>query len=420
MLAGRSAVRRIQAFDPSSFKCQIAAEIEEFKVSKFVPKWYRKATKVMARDIALAVAAADQAARDAGLTTKGTSNDGQAVSHDPTRVGCHIGAGLIAAELDELTSALATSRDGDGRFNIRNWGREGMNNLYPLWLLKYLPNMLACHVTIIHDTHGPSNTITCGDTSAMLSIGESLRVIQRGAADACFCGGAESKVNPMAFLRQYFANRLTPQGNDEPPGAVRPFCRTASGTALGEGGAIVILEERVSFERRAAGRDGGQAYARVIGFGASQSVNRATRNLLPEKDGRGIAQAIKAALREADVDPGEIDLVVPFGLALPACDEAEAEAFRKIFGNRLAKIPLVPIKTYVGNCCAGAAALDVCIAAAALHHQTIPAVINCCEPLEGINAATAPSRPANLKHALVVSTGMGGQNAALVLKRFED
>src|SRR5690606_15661492 len=116
---------------------------------------------------------------------------------------------LIAADLDELTMALNESRKEDGSFDIHHWGAEGMRNLTPLWLLKYLPNMLACHVTIIHDVRGPSNTITCAEASGGLSFGESLRVIQRGAADACFCGGAESKVNPMTFYRQVLTGRLT-------------------------------------------------------------------------------------------------------------------------------------------------------------------------------------------------------------------
>jgi len=150
--SGASAIAPVRAFDASAMGSPIAAEIPEgFKVRDFVPKSYRKGTKVMARDIELAVAAADLAARDAGLVTKGTDPEGEP-SYSPDRVGCHIGAGLIAADLDELTSALVMSKDADGKFDIHHWGQEGMTHLTPLWLLKYLPNMLACHVTIIHDT----------------------------------------------------------------------------------------------------------------------------------------------------------------------------------------------------------------------------------------------------------------------------
>ncbi|MEL7087302.1 MAG: beta-ketoacyl synthase N-terminal-like domain-containing protein, partial [Planctomycetota bacterium] len=137
--AGASALAPVRAFDASAIGSPIAGEIEEgFKVRAHVPKSYRKATKVMARDIELAVAAADLAARDAGLVTKGTDPDGTP-SYAPDRVGCHIGAGLIAADLDELTAALVTSADADPEsFDIHEWGREGMNHLTPLWLLKFL------------------------------------------------------------------------------------------------------------------------------------------------------------------------------------------------------------------------------------------------------------------------------------------
>ncbi len=415
LVAGRTAVDEIAAFDASRLDCRIAAEVRDFRINQYVPKTYRKATKVMARDIELAVACADRAARDAALVTKGTAENGEAHSYEGPRMGCHIGAGLIAAELDELTGALVTAQGAAGDFDMGQWGREGMQNLYPLWLLKYLPNMLACHVTIIHQTQGPSNTITCGETSATLSVGESMRVIQRGAADVCFCGGTDCKINPMAFLRQLLAQRLTTTGNDDPAGAVRPFCETAAGTVLGEGGGILILESETTWR----GRSTEAPYAELVGFGASQSVHRPSRNMLPDPDGEGIEQAVRAALRDAALDGSEIDLIVPCGMAVPEVDRAEAAALRRVFGPRLADIAMAPTKAAVGNCAAGAGALDACVAAAALRHQRVPAVLNCQRPLEGLAAAAAESRPADLRQALVLSLGIGGQNAALVLKRSE-
>ncbi len=412
--AGRSAVAPIAAFDASGFAARIGGEVRDLDIKQYVPKSYRKATKVMARDIELAVAAADFAARDAGLTTRGTNPDA-APSYDPQRVGAHIGAGLIAAEINELSSALSEATDGEGKFDFHKWGAEGMTHLTPLWLLKYLPNMLACHVTIIHDAQGPSNTITCNEASATLSIGESLRVIQRGQADACFCGGADSKLNPMGLLRQLYTGLLNTQASDQAAaaGAVRPFCATARGGAIAEGGGIVVLEALQTFEKR----PGARAYAEVIGFGASQTVNPASRNVTPDAAGRGIAHAIAAALREAKIGPDAIDLIVPFGIGAPATDQAEAAALRSVFGDALASVPIASLKSMAGNCAAGSGGLDVCVAAMALAQQTLPAVINCTQPLPGLRAAAAPSRPAPLRHALVYSTGLGGQNAALVLKR---
>jgi len=418
-VAGRVGIGPIEQFDAGGFACKAAGEVRDFSVKDYVPKSYRKATKVMARDIEMAVAAAHLAAMDAKLITRGIDPDGT-LSYPPHRVGAHIGAGLIAAELNELTAALAEARDEEGKFDIHRWGESGMQHLTPLWLLKYLPNMLACHVTIIHDCQGPSNTITCAEASAGLSIGESLRVIQRGAADACFCGGAESKLNPMAYLRQMMTDRYNTQ-DEEPATMVRPFCQSAAGCVVGEGGGIVVLESLETFEARAAQAEGGnkpRAYAEVVGFGASQSVNLSARNSRPDPQGRGIAVALRAAIREAGVTPDAIDLVIPFGLGLPETDHAETEALKRVFGERLRDVPLVSPKALVGNCGAGAGGVDVCLAAKALSEQRIPAVVNCPTPLPGLMADENPARDAKLGYVLTYSAGIGGQNAALVLKRW--
>jgi 3-oxoacyl-[acyl-carrier-protein] synthase II len=170
MLEPRTGIRRIQRFNPDGFDCRYAGELDDVQlnIKQIVPKSYRKATKVMCRDIELAVAGADAAVRDAGLVTKATDPDAQP-TYPPHRVGCQIGAGLIAADVDELTAALVSSRSENGAVDLADWGANGMQNLTPLWLLKYLPNMLACHVTIIHDCQGPSNTITAASARPLRS-----------------------------------------------------------------------------------------------------------------------------------------------------------------------------------------------------------------------------------------------------------
>ncbi|MBL7132637.1 MAG: beta-ketoacyl-[acyl-carrier-protein] synthase family protein, partial [Phycisphaerae bacterium] len=159
LLDGKQCIRRIDLFDPSKFPSQIGGQMTGFSARKFVPKDYRKAVKVMARDIEIAVAAADLAVRDSGLVTRGMEG---AMTVDPKRLGCNVGSGLICTDLNELGSAVNTAAV-DGKFDFKVWGSSGMENLTPLWLLKYLPNMLSCHVTIIHGAEGPSNAITCGE-----------------------------------------------------------------------------------------------------------------------------------------------------------------------------------------------------------------------------------------------------------------
>lgn len=414
LLAGRSGVNRIRAFDPSGFDSQVGGEVCELKMGDFVPKGYRKATKVMARDIELAVAAAYQAAKDANLRTKcfverGEVPEGAAV--DPTRFGANIGAGLICADLNELASALATAADETKEFNIRLWGREGMNNLTPLWLLKFLPNMLACHVTIVHDAQCASNTITCGEASSHLAIGEAFRTISSGAADVCICGGAESKLNPMGLMRQSLLKRLATNANDTPAAACRPFDIKRTGTVISEGGGLIILEEFEHAQRR-----GARIYGELIGFGAGANIKSWSK---PDPEGRAVRVAIDKALADAHVTPDQVDLIAAFGSAIPEYDVSEAKGLHAALGARAAKAPVMAIKGAIGNNGAGSGAIDFAVAVMASYSGTIPASKNAerVDPECGLNVITGG--PKELKPNVVLSTAYalsGGQTAALVFK----
>jgi len=427
LCAGRTAIGKPTIFDSSGFATRLAGQLPgEFSAKDFVPKSYRKAVKVMARDSEIAVAAAKLAAEDAGLITRG-SLDGAAgtPTYPSDRMGCQIGAGLINAETDELTSALATSTNEQGAFDYRKWGAAeggggGMNNLQPLWMLKYLPNMLACHVTIIHGCEGPSNTITCAEASGVLCMGEGMRVIQRDAADLCFTGGCESKVNLMGTLRWSLLNRLAPcDETDAPESIVRPFDPNAKGTLLGEGGGLVVLEER----EKAIAR-GASIYAEVAGFGAAHSPPPAyeeirTKQNLSNEDqpGDGVRFAVEAALADAGIAPTDIDAIVPTGSGIRDEDSEEAAGLRAVFGDRLAQIPLITVTPFVGQTVAGHGGIQLAVGALAVKHQHLPSRINAGTPANGLHAGADAQRPAKLKYVLVVSTALGGQNAAAVLKQ---
>lgn len=409
---GRSAIGPVRAFDASGFRCTQAAEVPEgFDIRQLVPKSYRKATKVMARDIELAVAAADAAVREAGLVTKGIA-EGEAPTIPPNRFGCHIGAGLIACDVDELTAALVTAKSASGAFDSGAWGHTGMTNLTPLWLLKYLPNMLSCHVTIIHDCQGPSNTITCAEASGLLSMGESMRTIERGAADACLAGGAESKINPMGLLRQQFADRLCalpPEASAS--SAVRPYASDADGSILGEGGGLVILEAEESARAR-----GATIRARVAGFAAGQCSCDDTVGVDLSAAGEDIAATMLAALRDAGLESSAMDAIVPMASGIPSTDAAERAAFAAVFGERATTIPIVTMMGAIGNCGAGVGALQLAVAVRCLEHQLLPARLGGPEA-GGLQAHAAPSSAAALGHLMVVSAGLGGQVAVVILGR---
>lgn len=410
LLEGRTRLAPIESFDASAFPSRLAGEVRDFRARDLVPKSYRKAVKVMARDIELAVGAARLAAMDAGLLTRGLIEEQGAgePTYPARRVGCHIGAGLIAAETEELTSALATARRDDGAFDLSLWGERGMANLQPLWLLKYLPNMLACHVTIIHDAQGPSNTITCAEASGALSVSESARVIERGDADMGFAGGAESKINPMGLLRMSLAGRLArTDGHTDGAPLVRPYDPQARGGLLGEAGGILILEALDTARAR-----GAAPYAELAGYGAGHSPSSGGPQLRAE----GLASAVEAAMRDAQVGPDDIDAIVPHASGIPEVDQEEAHALREVFGARLGGIPLVTLTPNIGDTMAGAGGVQAIVAAMCLRRQALPARVHSGTVPADLQAGAAPQRDARLRHVLVCTNALGGQNAALVLR----
>lgn len=416
LCAGDRAIRPIASFDASAFGCPFASEARDLDPKNHVPKSYRKSIKVMARDSELAVVCADLAVASAGLTTRAT--DDAEPTYPPGRQGCHIGAGLIAADSAELAGAFVNALDEDGRFSTRIWGESGMNRLQPLWMLKYLPNMLACHVSIVHGCEGPSNTVTCSESSGLLSIGESVRVIQRNDADVCFAGGAESKITPMGLMRTQMARRLPEVRTlEEAVAATLPYREGSGGHVVGEGGGICILEHADGAAAR-----GVTPWAEVAGFGAGQSliaytaVVRGRLPAMPEADS-GMVRAINAALRDAGVTPDQIDAIVPHAMGVASIDRAEAGALRQVFGDRLGSIPLVTMTPAVGECFAGRGGLQVAAGAMCLKHQRLPARLGGDSTLPGLDAGPAAARDANLDLVLVCATSAAGSNAAVVLRR---
>ena len=407
LVKGGCGIDRIRAFDPAGFTCKLAGEVPEYKIQKYVPKSYRKAIKLMSRDIKLSVIAADEAIRNGGLITKAI--DAGNINIDPARTAINVGAGVISCDLVELAPAVAKSVT-DGTFDIRKWGRDGLENLTPIWLLKYLPNMLACHVGIIHDIQGPSNTITCGEASGQLAIGEAAEVIARGGADLALAGGCEAKVNPIVMLRQCLLKRATSENNDNPETACRPFDADAKGGIFGEGAGMVVLEDIDSATKR-----GVKIYAEVVGIGSSNDINRAYEHLEP--DGRGVQIAIETALADAGISPGDLDLVIPHGTGILADDLAEATAIQSVLGPATEKVAVWPTKSMLSNTGAASGALDVIAGVKAMDNGKVGAAKNCDNKAAGCRLnITSEVQQRNIRYALCCSYTFGGQTAAVVLK----
>ncbi len=395
----------ITAFDPAGFDCRIAGEVPPFKIQKHVPKSYRKAVKLMSRDIELSVLAAADAVANSGLVTRAT--DPENVTINPERSGINLGAGLISCDLEEIAPAVAASIT-DGQFDIKKWGKEGLEHITPLWMLKYLPNMLPCHVAIIHDLQGPSNTITCAEASSHIAVTEACHVLARGDADLVLAGGAEAKVNPIVLIRQCLLKRTVDISDDQGESSCRPFDQKAHGSVFGEGAGILVLESHENACRRNA-----DILAFIAGTGQSTNINTQYEHLEP--DGTGLRIAIEKAIGEARIEPDQIDLIIPHGTAIPRDDRAELNALRGALGNAVDRIPVWPTKSMLSNTGAAAGALDMIAAVSAIREGVIPAARNCDQPIDKVNV---PQKNINnaIRYVLCCSYTYGGQTAAVIFK----
>jgi 3-oxoacyl-[acyl-carrier-protein] synthase II len=399
LLAGQSGLRPIRSFDASGLPTQIAGEIPDFDAKNYIDKKERKSLKVMARPIQLGVAATSVALADAGI---------EPAKLDPTRFGVEFGSGLIASELEELGPPAAVSANGrPGSVDLKKWGAQGLAVMPPLWMLKYLPNMTACHVSILHNAQGPNNTITENEAAALLAVGEAFRIIGRGQADVMLTGGGDSRINPLSLTRFSLFLPLS-RRNDEPTRASRPFDRRRDGLVPGEGAGILVLEELEHARKR-----GARIYGEVVGFGSAFDLHR---------NGDGLARAVGAALRQAGIGPERVDHINAQGFSTPREDAWEARGLHKVFGHVKPEVPVFAAKSYFGSLGAAGGAVELAASLLALQHGLVPPTLNYEEPDPAcpVSVLTGQPRPVTRDHFLKVSFTELGQCAALVVRRWQD
>jgi 3-oxoacyl-[acyl-carrier-protein] synthase II len=386
LLAGRSGVGPITQFDASQFAARIAAEVKGFDPLNWVEK---KELKKMDRFIQFALAATDLAIKDSGLRI------------DPAKaedVGVCIGSGI---------GGFATIEK-----EHRTLLEQGPRKISPFFIPAVIVNLAAGWVSIRTGAKGPNLALCTACTTSAHAVGESLRLIQHGDADAMIAGGSEAAITPLA-VGGFAAMRALSTRNDEPERASRPFDVDRDGFVMGEGSGILVLEELEAARAR-----GARIHCEIVGYGMSGDAYHISA---PCEDGDGARRVMARALKDAGVEPSVVDYVNVHGTSTPAGDTIEVAALKGVFGEHATKVAVSSTKSMTGHLLGASGAVEAAISALALRDGMIPPTINLDNPDPACDLDCVPhtARKADVRYALSNSFGFGGTNGALILKRFD-
>ena len=387
LLAGVSGIGRITRFDAGELSAQIAGEVKDFQIGDYISA---KEARRMDTFIHYGVAAALQAVADAGL------DDYPAL--DKTRVGVNIGSGIGGLPSIEETG-IVVHENGPRRIN-------------PFFIPGSLINLIAGHVTILKGYQGPSYGIVSACTTGAHCIGDAARMIQYGDADVMVAGGAESAVCVLG-VAGFAAMKALSTRNDDPATASRPWDKDRDGFVMGEGAGVLVLEEYEHAKKR-----GAKIYAELAGFGMSSDAHHITA-----PNAEGPALAVARALKDAGLNPSDIDYVNAHGTSTPLGDANETTALKLAFGEHAKKLVVNSTKSMTGHLLGGAGGVEAVYSVLALHHQKSPPTINIFEQdVEGgcdLDYCANEARDLPIRAAISNSFGFGGTNGTLVFKRFD-
>lgn len=391
----KSGIGFVRSLGGADEQFPIGGTVPDFKPKDFVKP--KKNIKVMSRDIQLGFVAAVHACNDAGLITEGDQRN-----VDPDRFGVVLGTDLIALELPELYDAFLPGINGS-QYDFSTWGNAAMEHVFPLWMLKFLPNMPGCHIAIAHDARGPNNSLTLQRGSSLAALIEAARIIERGDADVIISGGCGQCVHPSFLARKKL--HLTADSVADPTTIPRPFDRDRCGAVLSEGAGVFILESREFAESR-----GAKMYAGIRGFANSMSQRSLDD---PESRTEGIRRVIRGALEDAEIQAGDLQHLNADGNGTDFEDRLESRAI----AAELNDVPIVGLKGYFGNCGSGAGAVELVGSILALKNECVPRTRNCdviapdC-PIPVTQKAEQSSR----RFAMKMNNTIDGRSLALVVE----
>jgi len=384
LTAGRSGIGPITRFDTARFATRFAGEAREFDPLVFIDK---KEVRKMDRFIQYSLGAAQLAADDAAIPPELLASD---------RCGVHVGSGI---------GGIGTIEDQHSILM-----EKGPDRVSPFFLIATIINEAAGQVSIRFRAKGPNMATVTACASSAHAVGDSFRIIARGEADIMITGGAEAPITPLG-LAGFSSMKALSERNDEPERASRPFDAKRDGFVMAEGAGILILEER-----EAALRRGAMIYAEIVGYGATGDAFHVAA---PAQDGDGAARVMRAALKDAGVDPSEVDYINAHGTSTPPNDRIETAAIKTVFGEHARKIGINSTKSMTGHLLGATGAVEAAYTALALRHQLMPPTINYENPDPECDLDYVPNnaRPAAIRYGLSNSFGFGGTNASLLLKK---
>jgi 3-oxoacyl-[acyl-carrier-protein] synthase II len=374
----------------------MGGEVPDFQAKNYVQP--RKNIKVMSRDIQLAYVAACLSCTDAGLITQGDNR-----SVDSERLGVVFGSDLIGTEVDLELSAFRKGIS-NGKYDFSRWGIDAMNEIFPLWMLKFLPNMPACHICIAHDARGPSNSLTLCRCSSLAAIIEAARDIERGAADVMLAGGCGNRIN-QDFLTRTKAY-YTAERRDEPETVPRPFDADRCGNVLSEGAGSFVLERRSFAEAR-----GAKIYATIRGYSETNEPHLHKS----KPTGEGIRRSFSLALQRAGLKAEDIGFVNADGIGTEHADRIEAESIRAVLGD----VPVVSNKGNTGDTGSGAGAVELASALLSLEHKIIPPTRNHTKTASDCPVNVVHNKPVPLSKQTVLKTNHTemGRSCTIILEK---
>ncbi|MFH1305428.1 MAG: beta-ketoacyl-ACP synthase II [Candidatus Omnitrophota bacterium] len=392
LVEGRGGVARLTAFDPTPFNSQIAAEIKNFDASRYLTP---KQEKRFDPFVKYAIAAAKMAVKDSGLDSAKIVNE---------RAGVYIGSGIGGLHTVEVEHQKYLENPDE---------KNAASKISPFLIPMLIVNMASGLVSIELGFKGPNSAAVTACATGSHSIGDAFRIVQRGEADIMVAGGTEAATTKMGF-GGFCALKALSKRNDDPGRASRPFDRERDGFVMGEAAAVVVLEDLEHAKKR-----GAKIYCEIVGYGMSGDAFHMTA---PDPDGGGAVRCMKACLKDAEVNPKDVDYVNAHGTSTPLNDKMETAAIKTVFGEYAYKLPVSSTKGTTGHLlgAAGAAELIACIKA--IENSIIPPTINYEYPDPECDLDYVPNeaRKADVKIAISNSLGFGGHNVTLCIRAFKE